>query len=191
MSEHVVRLFYSKFGFHRYVTVKFVSSLSLVLLMLGCSSVFSQDIPADTEPPPLKVISKEEREKLHQETKMKERTKLGLELMDVRLQNAEELFTKREYAEMFKELGRFHALVDNALAFLQRNDTGKGKVLDNYKRFEIGLRAFLPRLEIIRRDLPLNFEYYVRSLIKNVRDARRDAVDPMFGDTVLPKNRKG
>ena len=150
-----------------------------------------QEIPKDAEPPPLKVISKEEREKLSKETKIKNRTRLSLQLMDVRLQNAEQFNTKNQHKEMFKELGKFHALIDNALWFLKRNNTGKGAVLHNFKRLEIGLRAFLPRLELIRRELPMNFEYYVRSLIVNVREARSKAVDPIFGNTVLPKDSEG
>ena len=155
------------------------------------SSPPAQEIPKDAEPPPLKVISKEEREKLSKETKIKNRTRLSLELMNFRLQRAEQFNTKNQHKEMFKELGKFHALIDNALWFLKRNNTGKGAVLHNFKRLEIGLRAFLPRLELIRRELPLNFEYYVRTLIVNVRDARSKAVDPIFGNTVLPKDSEG
>lgn len=147
-----------------------------------------RDLPKDAEPPPLKIISQEEREKLDRESGVKDRTKLSLQLMDLRLQKAEQLRTKSDYKEMFKELGRFHALVDNALFFLKRRDSGSGKVLNNFKRLEIGLREFLPRLELIRRELPLNFEYYVRNLILDVRDARRKAVDPLFDDTVIPNN---
>ncbi len=148
---------------------------------------FGQDIPEDSEPPPIKVISKDERERLFQESRVKERTKLGLELMEIRLKNAERLFDGKDFPEMFKELGRFHALVDNGLAFLQKNDSGRGKVLDNFKRLDIGLRSFIPRLELIRRELPIKFEYYVRSLISRVRDARSDAVEPQFSDSVVPK----
>jgi hypothetical protein len=167
----------------------------LLLMSVFLSTFFvcelnAQEVQQDTEPPPLKVISKEEREKLFEVTKLKERTKLVLELMDVRLGNSEDLFAKKQFPEMFKELGRFHALVDNGLAFLRKNDDGKGKVLDGYKRFEIGLRAFLPRLEIIRRELPLNYEFYVRTLMKNVSDARKNAVDPQYSDTVVPRNQK-
>lgn len=150
-----------------------------------------QDIPKDAEPPPFKIISKEEREKLDNESNVKERTKLSLELMNLRLQKAEDFSGKDDYKAMFNELGRFHALVDNALFYLKRNDTGRGGFLNHFKRLEMGLRDFLPRLELIRRELPLNFEYYVRNLILDVRDARRKAVDPFFDDTVLPNNKKG
>jgi hypothetical protein len=165
----------------------------IILSVAFSSSSFAQmqEMPKDAEPPPLKVISKEERELLSKTTKIKDRTKLSLELMDLHLQKAEEFNSTKQYNEMFKEFGKFHALIDNALWFLNRNDTDSGKVLDNFKRLEMGLRTFLPRLELIRRELPLNFEFYVRGLIVNVRDARSKAVDPQFGNTVLPGNPKG
>jgi hypothetical protein len=89
---------------------------------------------------------------------------------------------------MFGELGAFHALVDKTLDYLDRNDNGGGKVLNNFKRVEMTLRAFLPRLEVIRRDLPERFEPYVRDLAKSVRKARSRAVDPLFSDTVVKEN---
>ena len=52
---------------------------------------------------------------------------------------------------------------------------------------EIGLREFPPRLEAIRRDLPLEYEDYVRRLIRYLRQARTIATEPLFGDTVLPE----
>lgn len=170
--------------------------LLFILVLCTPGSVFGQDtpertFPPDAEPPPLKVISKEERDQLNRESNLKNRTKLSLGLMDARLKKAEENAANKNYREMFRELGRFHALVDNALYYLNRNNTGSGKVLNNFKRLEIGLREFLPRLELIRRELPVNYEFYVRTLILDVRDSRRKAVDPLFADTVLPDNTEG
>lgn len=166
--------------------------LFIIFAAFSATETFAQpEMPKDAEPPPLKVISKEEREQLSKETKIKDRTKLSLQLMDLRLQKAEEFNSKNQHKEMFKELGKFHALIDNALWFLKSNNTENGAVLHNFKRLEMGLRTFLPRLEMIRRELPLNFEYYVRSLIINVRDARSKAVDPIFSDTVIPQDTEG
>jgi len=75
--------------------------------------------------------------------------------------------------------------MDDTLSFLGSNDKFKGRVLDNFKRFEIGLRRFTPRLELVRRELPLTHEFYVRSLLKQLRDARTKATEPLFGETVL------
>jgi hypothetical protein len=83
---------------------------------------------------------------------------------------------------VFRELGGFHALVDDALEFLTTSESDKRKVLDNFKRFEIGLRSFMHRLELIRREMPPHREYYVRMLLREMREARARAVEPLFGD---------
>ncbi|HXG83878.1 MAG TPA: hypothetical protein VNI84_07615, partial [Pyrinomonadaceae bacterium] len=75
--------------------------------------------------------------------------------------------------------------------FLNKNDTGRGKVLNNFKRLELSLRRFVPRIELIRRELPAKYEFYVRNLIKNVRAARSKAVEPFFSDSVVPNDGKG
>lgn len=146
----------------------------------------------ETAPPPLKVFSKTERKQLEAEKDAKERTKLALELIEARLVKAETLYTAEQYQEMFTELGAFHALVDNALEFLNARNAGdSNKILYNFKRIELSLRKHITRLEIIRRDLPLKFEQYVRRLVKDIRDARSRAIEPLFDDTVLPDKKSG
>jgi hypothetical protein len=98
---------------------------------------------------------------------------------------AEKLNTAGDYKAMFTELGGFHALMDNGLAHLKTLDNDDRRVLDTFKRLEIGLRQFPPRLESIRRDLPVRYEDYVRRLIRYLRVARTIATEPLFGDTVL------
>jgi len=156
------------------------------LLPFCASQSFAQDEPKDAAPPPLKILYKEEKMQLEVENDVKKRTKLALLLMEARLKKAEESNVQNDFNGMFTELGGFHALVDNTLNFLNRNDDGGGKVLNNFKRIELNLRSFIARLEIIRRELPLKYEFYVRGLIKLVRDARTKAVEPMFTDSVVP-----
>ncbi len=148
--------------------------------------VVAQDEPKGVAPPPLKILAKEEKTQLEAETDIKRRTKLSLELMEARLLKAETFDKQEQYREMFTELGNFHALMDNTLTFLENSDTNKGKVLNNFKRVELSLRKYITRLELIRRDLPIKFEYYVRKLVRYVREARTKAVEPLFGETVLP-----
>lgn len=166
--------------------------IGLFLLIAANSSALTvsaqENEQRDTAPPPLKIISKEETRQLNAETDIKKRTKLALDLMEIRLKKAENLNSQERYSEMFDELGGFHALVDKTLDFLDRNDNGGGKVLNNFKRVEISLRAFLPRLELIRRDLPERYELFVRDLAKSVRKARARAIEPFFGDTVVKDN---
>jgi hypothetical protein len=76
--------------------------------------------------------------------------------------------------------------MDESLAFLTSQDKDRNKVLYNFKRLDIGLRAFMPRLETIRRDLPSRYDPYVKKLVKFISEAREKALEPMFGNTVVP-----
>lgn len=149
-------------------------------------AVLAQLGPDDLAPPPRRVVTKDERRALEALTDYKPRTKLALEFMDAHLKAAETHNAGRDFDSMFKELGGFQGLVDHTLLFLTSGDKKSGKVLDNLKRFEIALRGFLPRLQTIHRDLPIRYEDYVRRLIVYVRNARTKAIEPLFGDTVVP-----
>lgn len=169
-------------------------SLFTFLLLALCAVVPAQDEQFDeTAPPPLKMISRIEKSTLDAESNLSERTKLSLTLMENRLKRAEDLSAAESFAAMADELGGFHALIDDALAFLDRSGgaAASGKALNNFKRLEISLRRFIPRVELMRRELPARFEPYVRGLIKNLRAARARAVEPLFGDTVIPNDKKG
>lgn len=159
---------------------------SLLTFNFSLLSVIAQDNTLDFAPPPLRTVTKDEKAHLSEVTDVKSHTKLALDLMSARLAEAEKLSAASDFDGMYKELGGFHGLLDNTFAFLATLDSRKGKVLDNYKRLEIGLREFTPRLETIRRELPTRYEDYVHKLIIDVRDSRSRAVEPMFSDSVLP-----
>ena len=151
---------------------------------------FGQGVIDDNlAPPPLKLLSQDEKTKLGGEVEVKRRTKLALELMDARLKQAETLHVAENYDEMFLQLGAFHGLMDNMLEFLNKSNKDSSRVLNNFKRFEIGLRGFSPRLQIIHQDVPIRYEQYVRNLIKNLRMARARAIEPLFDDTVVPEKK--
>lgn len=165
-----------------------VSSLfALHLALFGISMAQGPDLA----PPPLKLISKLEQQQLDKETDIKSRTKLVLELMTARLSAAERLHAGEDYAGVFRELGYFHGLMDHGIAYLNNRNTGSGKVLDGFKRVDIALRSFVPRLEMLRREIPLTHEEYVRKLLIDVRAARTKATEPLFADTVIPNRRPG
>jgi len=174
-----------------YALFSYLCFLPIVLTLP--SVTWSQDDGLEVAPPPVKLLSKDERSLLDAKAvDLKARTKLALELMDARLDAAEKWAGGRQFDTMFNELGGFHALMDDSIEFLNRRDTGSnGKVLDNFKRLEIGLRAFSPRIEVIRRELPVRYDDYVRRLMKFVRDARTRATEPLFSDTVVPNRKNG
>jgi hypothetical protein len=170
----------------------FAISLFLFLSTLYTPlSTFAQDDPLDLAPPPLKIISKEELARLDTKTDIKDRTKLSLEMMNIRLTAAEKLAAADDFDGMYREMGVFHGLMDDALAFLNKRDNGGGKVLDNFKRLEISLRGMAPRIEVIRRELPLRYDAYVRKLMGYLRAVRAKAADTLFDDTVVPNKKPG
>lgn len=161
-------------------------------LLFFASAAFSQP-PEDLSqiaPPPAKTLSKEEKDLLGAYGETKKYTKTALELMETRMKRAEESDSRDDFEAMFIELGGFHALMDHALDFLLRKHGDGKRAFNDFKRYEQGIRGFTPRLELIRRDLPIKYERYVRGLIKYLREARSKAIDPMFGDSVVrdPKN---
>ncbi|QQS41710.1 MAG: hypothetical protein IPM63_01830 [Acidobacteriota bacterium] len=137
-------------------------------------------------PPPLNLISKQEKEKLGAERKISNRTKLALELMESRLKLSEDAAGKEDFQESLNQLGRFQALVRDTARYLHDNEDNKGS-FKNFKRFEQSLREFIPRLELLRRALPFKYGYHVRVMMDFLRDARSSALEPFFGDTVIPE----
>jgi len=158
--------------------------LAGLLLILLSMSAFAQD-DLELMPPPLKLFSKDELAKLNTKSDLKDRTKLTLELMNNRLVAAEAALPADNFDGIFRELGAFHALMDHGLVVVQKQYPG-GKALDSFKRIDIALRGFLPRLESLRRDVPPRYEDYIRGLLKNTREARTKATEPLFADTVVP-----
>ena len=147
-----------------------------------------EQVPDNLAPPAIKVISKEEKSALANIADIKNRTKLTIELMEARLKRAEALNAEESFSAILNELGGFQALMNDAFIYINRSGSGGGKMLDTFKRFEMALRAFMPRIELIRRELPDSYGYHVKKLLISVRDARSKAVAPLFSTTVVPDN---
>lgn len=178
--------------FNKFFSVLSFSCLILTFSFLFGMPVYSQiedadAIPKDIVPPPLNIISKDESKQLDAETKMKKRIKLAIELMEARIAKSEQFLEQTEYQQSLDELGKFQGILINTLKFLNQND-GRSGVLNNYKRLEMNLRDFIPRLEIVRREIPFKYGYHVKQMIFYVRDARTRALNPLFDDTVLSES---
>jgi hypothetical protein len=171
--------------FRKRKTIFFCFLLLTCYLAGAAPAAAQEEMPANAAPPPVKYLSKDEKTVLDGEKDLKKRTKLAIDLMELRLKKAEQLSTEESFNQMFSELGGFHALMDLTLIYVKQNNLGNGKSFEAFKRFEIALRSFTPRIETIRRELPESYEYYVRGLLRNVRETRAKAVEPLFGETVL------
>jgi hypothetical protein len=167
-----------------------VSFAFVGLTMMLCSlAAYPQD-PGDIAPPPIKMLSKSEKADLTAKTEPKQRTTLALDLMNRRLSSAEKFRTDENYSLMYAELGGFHALMDDTIQFLLKANTREGKQLNSLKKFEIGLRSYVPRLEAVRRDLPSNFDPYLKALLKNIDETREKAMAPFFSNTVISNSQQ-
>lgn len=160
------------------------------VLTLACSlpaAAQAQPEETDVAPPPIKSISKEEKQQLDAEPNIKKFTQIALTLMEVRLKNAETLTNENNYREALNTLGGFQILLENTLGYLSKNNMESDKVQNNLKKLEMSLREQTSRLEVMRRAMPSKYAFYVQKLIRVVRDARSKAVEPLFSDTVVPQ----
>lgn len=163
----------------------------VIVFAASCFPAIGQvDTSVETAPPPVRVMSKDERTILTRELDVKARTVLALNLMNARIASAEKAAAAEDFEKMFTDLGGFQGILDNTLDFLGRSNTDSDKVLGNFKRFEIGLRSYVPRIEIIRRELSPRYEPFVKSVIKYIRESRTRALEPLFGDSVVREPRQ-
>jgi hypothetical protein len=147
------------------------------------------DSTLQTAPPPMKFVSRDERAQLAAAHDAKARTRAGIELAESHLQRAEELSSAHDYINASAELGNYQGLIEEALRFLK--DTGRtdGKARDLFKRIELALRAHSPRIETIRRTTPYEYAVNVKAIARFTREARADALNAFYGDTVMREDR--
>jgi hypothetical protein len=157
-------------------------TLSLCLAPVVGGQELVTDIPA---PPPLKFVSRDEQAQLSAARDPKERTGTSIELAEGHLRHAENSTFTRSYDPASAELGRYQAIIEDALRYLVGMNTDSKKVRDLFKRLEMTLRTHIPRLEAIRRDTPFDYAGNVKSVLEYARNARTQALDTFFSDTVV------
>src|ERR1043165_7608419 len=120
--------------------------LPALLLVLACVQAVSAQDPQSTAaqpsptpltaPPPFKMIVKEERAQIEQTQDASKRLKLTITFAGQHLTAAEQHTARENYEAASAEVGMYHALIENALAFLStvKRDTNKSR--DLYKRLE-------------------------------------------------------
>jgi hypothetical protein len=116
VANHAVKILHQNIAFYGSR-----ASCALVFLLAVAGMVRAQGVVEDNlAPPPLRVMSSDEKTRLTAEGEVKRRTKLALELMDLRLKQAEKFDTAEDYDPMYVELGAFHGIMDNMLEFLNK-----------------------------------------------------------------------
>lgn len=141
----------------------------------------------DAAPPPMRYLPEETRAKLAAARDQKARTKLSIELAEARLDSAAAHTASDRFDAATLELGVYEAIVADAVAFLKNGGKSSNKVRDLIKRVELALRSHVPRLETLRRSLPSQHAVHVQATLDFVRDARTEALEAFFDDSVVPE----
>ena len=142
----------------------------------------SPQMPA---PPPMRVVSREERSQLNAARDPKARLKLSIDLALNRLTRVEDFSSRKEFDKASEELGGYLGLIDDVRAFCGGMNREKGSTRDLYRHLEIALRAHIPRLAVVRRTTPVAYALHLKAAEEYVRETRADALDSFYGHSVL------
>jgi hypothetical protein len=143
-----------------------------------------------TAPPPFKMIVKEERDEIERTDDSGKRLRLTIDYAAAHLGRAEDHTARENYEAASAEVGMYHALIENALAFLSTFKRDSNKTRDLYKRLELALRAHGPRLTSMRRTTPLEFAVWIKQVEDFARDGRTEALNSFYGHTVVRDPKK-
>ncbi|HEX5964302.1 MAG TPA: hypothetical protein VFY51_00165 [Pyrinomonadaceae bacterium] len=136
-------------------------------------------------PPPIKIISKEERAQIDSADGSKSRIRTTMDLAAVRLTRAEQLAKQGQYDDALTEVGSYEALIQDSLDFLQAMKRDSNKTRDLCKRVELALRGHGPRLTTMRRETPLEFAIWIKKVEEFARAARTEVLNTFYGHTVV------
>jgi len=169
----------------RSLTILLIQISVLALVVVPFISAQDPQVSQLNAPPPLKVITKSEKDKIETETDVKDRLKLIIQLAASHLTVAEKHTAESKYEAASAEVGLYHALIEHALSFLSTMKRDSNRTRDLYKRLELALRADGPRLTAMRRVTPLEFAVWIKKVEDFARDGRTEALNSFYGHTVV------
>ena len=169
----------------------------LAQIVVVCSipaSLFAQPrSPQMPAPPPMRFVSRDERSQLIAARDLKARLRTTLELAEAHLSRAEESTTQKKFEQASEELGRYLGLINDARQVLGGLDRDRNSTRDLYRRFDIALRAQVPRLAVMRRTTPADYAVHLKAAEEFARETRTEALESFYGHSVLredPENQK-
>lgn len=175
------------------------SSIHLLWILLLACCVYLPSAQAQeaqpsptplTAPPPIRLITQEERAQIDRAKDSKARVRQTIELAAARLTRAEQLTKQANYTAAGNEVGSYQALIDDALEFLATMKRDSNKTRDLYKRLELALRAHGPRLTTMRRETPLEYAVWIKKVEEFARAGRTEALNSFYGHTVVREPKK-
>ncbi len=142
-------------------------------------------VNALSAPPPMRLVSSEERSQLTRETDIKKRIRTSVELAEARLRLAEELSAVKSSEAATDQLSSYQSIIEDAFAALHARGKVENKERDLFKRLELAMRVHGVRIEAIRRLTPSEYAVHVKAVYEFTRRARTEALNSFYGDTVI------
>ncbi|PYS79469.1 MAG: hypothetical protein DMF70_12975 [Acidobacteria bacterium] len=136
-------------------------------------------------PPPMRFVSRAEREQLNAARDPKARVRATIELAGDHLTHAEHYTSEKKFVQASEELGGYLGLIDNAVGFIGDQVRDKGSTRDLYRHLDIALRAQIPRIAVMRRSTPAEYAVNLKAVEEYARDTRADVLEAFYGHTVL------
>lgn len=166
---------------------KLQAPLMLLFALMNAATLCAQEPrPHDqTAPPPLKTITRFERNQINETKDEKSRVKLTIELAETHLTNAENQTATQQFDGAAAEAGMYWALIEDVFVFLKKVERDNNKKRDLYKRVELALRAHGPRFLSIRRNTPADYAVGIKEIEEFARKGRTEALNSFYGQTVL------
>jgi hypothetical protein len=143
-----------------------------------------------TAPPPIRLITKQERMQIDSAGDAKGRIRQTIELAAARLTSAEQFTRQANYPAAGNEVGSYQALIDDALEYMSTMKRDSNKTRDLYKRLELALRAHGPRLTTMRRETPLEHAVWIKKVEEFAREGRTEALNSFYGHTVVREKKE-
>lgn len=167
---------------YRWFLLAQVASVCLI-----SSAAFTQQprSPRMPAPPPMRFVSHDERSQLDATRDNKARLRTTIELSEVHLTRAEGSTTEKKFDVASEEIGRYLGLIGDARQVLLILNRDKNSTRDLYRRFDIALRAHVPRLAVMRRSTPADYAGHIKAAEEFAREARTEALDSFYGHSVL------
>ncbi|MDQ1637455.1 MAG: hypothetical protein QOF62_794 [Pyrinomonadaceae bacterium] len=165
-----------------------ISRIGISILTVLCATATIMRVPdvgAQDQPPPLKIVARQDRVQLEEEKDTKDRVRLTLALAESHLANAELQTSHLNYDEAAAEAGKYWALIEDVFLFLSKQKLDSNKTRDLYKRVELTLRAHGPRLSIMRRTTPSAYAIWIKETEDFARQGRTEALNSFYGHTVV------
>jgi hypothetical protein len=159
----------------------------LLLAMLCVAAPGAQEPRAQdqTAPPPLKIITRLERNQINETKDEKHRVKLSIELAETHLTNAESQTSQQQFDVAAAQAGMYWAIIEDVFGYMKTLDRDNNRKRDLYKRLELSLRAHGPRLTIMRRSTPAEYAVWIKEIEEFARQGRTEALNSFYGHTVL------